>query len=218
MSIKKKYLYDPPLLVKKMFYNFQWSTISSKILLTFDDGPNPNTTEKILKELENHSVKAVFFCVGENLEKFPSIAAEIISQGHSIGNHTQKHQKLTKLSKKEIISSIDKVQYFTQENLDYKIKYFRPPHGRFTLGLKNIISERELTNVMWSLLTYDYKNDLNIVKFAVNNYLNTNSIVVLHDSIKSKDIITDSIKYIVENTQKNNYQIGTPAECLKSFS
>ena len=61
---------------------------------------------------------------------------------------------------------------------------------------------------MWSLLTYDYKNDLNIVKFAVNNYLMHNSIIVLHDSNKSKSIITDSIKYIVEATLKFEYQIG----------
>lgn len=214
----KKYLYNPPWLVKKMFSNFQWNSNTSKILLTFDDGPNPNTTEKILKELENQSIKAIFFCVGENLEKYTSIASEIISQGHIIGNHTHKHQKITKLTKTEIIASIEKVQHFAEEKLDYKIKYFRPPHGRFTLGLKNIISERELTNVMWSLLTYDYKNELNIVKFAINNYLNKTSIVVLHDSNKSKDIITDSIKYIVEDTKKNHYQIGIPAECLKSFS
>ena len=55
---------------------------------------------------------------------------------------------------------------------------------------------------MWSLLTYDYKNDINIVKFAINNYLNSNSIIVLHDSNKSKNIIADSIKYIVEAALK----------------
>lgn len=215
---QKKYLYDPPILVKKLLSNFQWNSITSKVLLTFDDGPNPNTTEMILKELDDQSIKAVFFCVGENLEKYPSIAKEILSQGHIIGNHTQKHEKLTTLSNNEIIQSINAVQSYSEEKLDYKIEYFRPPHGRFTFGLNKILAERGLTNIMWSLLTYDYKNELNIVKFAVNKYLNKSSIIVLHDSNKSKDIITDSVKYIVESTHKNKYQIGNPSECLKSFS
>jgi hypothetical protein len=71
---------------------------------------------------------------------------------------------------------------------------------------------------MWSLLTYDYKNDLNIVKFAISKNLFSNSIIVLHDSNKSKDIISESIKVITEEVEKKKYQIGKPSECLKSFS
>lgn len=211
-------MYNPPKIVKKAFNKFQWESINEKILITFDDGPNPNTTELILRELENQKINSVFFCVGENLEKYPSLAKEIISSGHSIGNHTQQHKKITTLSNDEIIKSIVKVQKLADEHLNYKIQYFRPPHGRFNLSLNKILEKKHLINVMWSLLTYDYKNDLNIVKFAINNYLNNNSIIVLHDSNKSKNIITDSIKYIVEATQKCEYQIGKPSECLKSFS
>ncbi|MCW8848670.1 MAG: polysaccharide deacetylase family protein [Melioribacteraceae bacterium] len=218
MSKLKKYLYNPPKIVKKVFNNFQWDSINEEILITFDDGPNPNTTELILRELENQNINAVFFCVGENLEKYPSLAKEIISSGHLIGNHTHQHRKITTLSNPEIIESIVKVQKFADEYLNYKIQYFRPPHGRFNLGLNKLLAKEYLINVMWSLLTYDYKNDLNIVKFAVNNYLMHNSIIVLHDSNKSKNIITDSIKYIVEATLKCEYQIGKPSECLKSFS
>ena len=218
MSILKKYMYNPPKIVKKAFNKFQWESINEKILITFDDGPNPNTTELILRELENQKINSVFFCVGENLEKYPSLAKEIISSGHLIGNHTQQHKKITTLSNDEIIKSIVKVQKLADEHLNYKIQYFRPPHGRFNLSLNKILEKKHLINVMWSLLTYDYKNDLNIVKFAINNYLNNNSIIVLHDSNKSKNIITDSIKYIVEATQKCEYQIGKPSECLKSFS
>jgi len=218
MSKLKKYLYNPPKIVKKVFNNFHWDSINEEILITFDDGPNPNTTELILRELENQKINAVFFCVGENLEKYPSLAKEIISSGHLIGNHTHQHRKITTQSNPEIIESIVKVQKFADEYLNYKIQYFRPPHGRFNLGLNKLLAKEYLINVMWSLLTYDYKNDLNIVKFAVNNYLMHNSIIVLHDSNKSKSIITDSIKYIVEATLKCEYKIGKPSECLKSFS
>jgi hypothetical protein len=69
--------------------------------------------------------------------------------------------------------------------------------------------------VMWSLLTYDYKNDFNLVKFITTKFLKNNSIIVLHDSMKSKGIILDSINTIVEQAAENGFEIGEPAECLK---
>jgi hypothetical protein len=68
---------------------------------------------------------------------------------------------------------------------------------------------------MWSLLTYDYKNDINLVKLVASKYMRRNSIIVLHDSLKSKDIIVDSINFIAEQAEKNGFEIGEPAECLK---
>ena len=210
-----KYLYNPPVLIKKIFNNFQWNSITDKILFTFDDGPNPKTTEIILKELSNLKIKTIFFCVGENLDKHTTIAKEILSEGHLIGNHTYSHRRIYRKPKNEVIKSIEQVQNIALEKLNYKIKYFRPPYGNYDLRTSSILKQLNLQNVMWSLLTYDYKNDINIVKFAVRKYLQKNSIIVLHDSNKSKNIIEDSIKIIVEESNKNKFKIGNPSECLK---
>ncbi len=210
-----KYLYSPPFLVKKMFSSFQWDSNIPKVLLTFDDGPEPEVTELILKELDDKKIKSIFFCVGENLEKYPSLAKQILAEGHEIGNHTTQHRRIQKLKRDDILQSINNVQQIAEEKLDYKIKYFRPPYGNFDLRTSGIMKETKLQNVMWSLVTYDYKNDLNIVKFATSKYLRKNSIVVLHDNIKSKSIIKDSIQFVLEEAQKKNYEIGKPSECLK---
>ena len=67
---------------------------------------------------------------------------------------------------------------------------------------------------MWSLLTFDYKNDLNIVKFALDHYLTENSIIVLHDSDKSKNVIENSIEIIAEKSAEKGFDLGAPSECL----
>lgn len=210
-----KYSYNPPLLIKKIFADFRWSTVNDKILLTFDDGPIPETTDLILERLKKYNIKGLFFCVGDNIKKYPSLAEKILSGGHTIGNHTFHHINLLKFNNKDLNVEIDSFNSLMQKVFNYDVNYFRPPHGRFTLSLLKKLKRKNLTNVMWSLLTYDYKNDLNLVKFAVENYLKKNSIIVLHDSLKSKNIIENSIKFIVEKAEQHHFEFGDPAGCLK---
>jgi len=77
-----------------------------------------------------------------------------------------------------------------------EVKYFRPPHGRFNLYTNKILKERGMVNVMWSLLTYDFKGDISKVKMSVSWCIQNNSIIVLHDNLKSEKIISESIDYI----------------------
>lgn len=210
----KSFYYSPPILVKKIFSDFYWETTNQKILLTFDDGPNPGTTEIILKKLSDEKVKALFFCVGDNVNKYPELVKEILNEGHSFGNHTLSHKTLNKISDNEKEYQISSVNRVFLDEFGIKVKYFRPPHGKFQLSTSKFMKKHQLTNVMWSLLTFDYKNDLSIVKFAVEKYLKQNSIIVLHDNNKSKNIILDSISLIIDEAQKRNYQFGESNECL----
>lgn len=210
-----KYIYNPPFIFKKIFQEWKWNTSNNKILLTFDDGPLSETTPLILNVLEKSKVKALFFCVGNNVTQNPNLVSEILNRGHEIGNHTMNHKRITKLTEKEISYEIDNFNQLMLDKFNYKVKYFRPPHGRFNLITQKELKNRNMINVMWSLLTRDYKNDFNLVKFAVDNYLSQDSIIVLHDSLKSKGIILDSIKYIQDKANDNIFDFGVPAECLK---
>lgn len=210
-----KYLYDPPQIIKKLFSDFEWNTANQKILLTFDDGPNPGTTEIILEILEHSGLKAVFFCVGNNIKQYPDLVLRILKQGHTIGNHTFNHNDVIFLDRIKLKDEIIAVNDLLIQQFNYRVRYFRPPHGRFGGGLSRQLNDIGMKNVMWSLLTFDYKNDLNIVKFTVKKYLKNNSIVVLHDSRKSKDIIRESIEFILQTANIKGYEIGVPAECLR---
>ena len=209
-----KYLYNPPMVLKKIFCDFSWNTNNGKVLLTFDDGPNPGTTEIILKKLSEEKIKALFFCVGDNVQKYPELIEQIKVEGHTFGNHTLNHKILKTLTNEEKDHQISSVNNLFVDKFNINLKYFRPSHGKFQLSTLSLMKKHQLKNVMWSLLTYDYKNDLSIVKFAIEKYLKPNSIIVLHDSHKSKSIISDSISLIADEVRKKNYQFGGADECL----
>lgn len=210
-----KYHYNPPGIIKKMFGSFAWDSACGKILLTFDDGPNESTTGAILNLLSEKGLKGVFFCVGANVKKHPELVKKILAGGHVIANHTFNHKKLTELSFMESIHETNSFTLLMKDEFGYDVEYFRPPHGKFKPGTASLIKKCGLKNVMWSLLTYDYKNDMKVVKFAVEKYLRNDSIVVMHDSVKSEKIIGDTINLVVETALKRGYEIGEPQECLR---
>jgi peptidoglycan/xylan/chitin deacetylase (PgdA/CDA1 family) len=207
--------YKPPILVQKLFGNFFWKTSNSKILLTFDDGPTEAATQKILNILSAKHLKAVFFCVGNNIKKYPELAKKILSDGHTIANHTMNHKILTRMNREESIEEIRTLNELMKEKFNYNIKFFRPPHGRFNFRTNGILKELNLECVMWNLLTYDYENNIEEVIYAIDNYLSENSIIVFHDSIKCSDIIGEALNYTIEQVSKKGYEFGEPEECLK---
>ncbi len=209
-----QFLYNPPRIVKLLFNRFYWDSRSNEILITFDDGPNPGTTEIILELLNKQKIKALFFLVGENINKYPDLVKKILNDGHEIGNHTMNHAILTKLNKVERIKEIRSVQKIMLKNFGYSIRYFRPPHGRFFPNLSGELKELGLKNVMWSLLTYDFKNDFATVKSVTEKHLGGNSIVVFHDSKKSSKIIAESLELLFKTVEAKHFVIGEPNRCL----
>jgi peptidoglycan-N-acetylglucosamine deacetylase len=210
-----KYYYNPPSIVKILNRNFYWSTGNNKILLTFDDGPTEAATMKILSILRANHLKTVFFCVGNNIKNQPALAERILSDGHIIANHTMNHKLLTKMSSEESIVELSTFNKLMKDKFNYNVKYFRPAHGRFNFKTNGILKELNLECVMWNLLTYDYENNIEKVKYAIDNYLNENSILVFHDSIKCGDIIEEALNYTIEQADKMDLKFGEPEDCLK---
>ena len=207
--------YCPPVLIKKLFDDFIWQTTNNKILLTFDDGPTEKSTPVILESLNKHKIKAAFFCVGENIQKYSKLTEHLIDEGHLIANHTMKHNVFTKITREESAEEINSFVDLLKVNFNYNVKYFRPPHGRFNLKTNRLLKKQNLKCVMWSLLSHDYKNKFEKVKFGIDKYLKENSIIVFHDNSKSNSIIEESLNYIIKIAAEKGYQFGEPEECLR---
>ena len=207
--------YCPPLIVKKIFSESVWNTSNNKILLTFDDGPAESTTPSIIGLLKKNNIRAAFFCVGENIQKYPGLAKELIIEGNMIANHTMKHKLITKISNDEAEMEIKSFNNLLKKKFDYDVNYFRPPHGRFNFKTNGLLKKQNLKCVMWSLLAHDYENNIKKVKHGIDKYLRRNSIIVFHDNLKSNSIIEESINYTIEVAAKKGFEFGEPEDCLK---
>ena len=193
------------------------------VYLTFDDGPIPESTPFILDTLKEHGVKATFFVVGENVKRYPDLFRRIISEGHSIGNHTYNHMGSLKHYVRTYLSNIETADAVMQTaanvggdrklgvrneelgvNSSLEKPLFRPPHGWMWLSAYHLLMKRGYTIVMWDLVTRDYSRNLNAFDIFRNvvYYTRNGSIITFHDSLKSiqklKYALPASIRYLKE--------------------
>ena len=179
------YSVRPNWLMRKVYSSALWRvpTQEKKIFLTFDDGPIPEITPEVLSILKKYKAKATFFCVGANIEKHPEVFQKIISEEHSIGNHTYNHLNGWKTNTKEYLENVSK----WNSNCNYETKMFRPPYGKMKLPQYSILNT-QYTIVMWDALSGDFDQTISEEKCLQNVLTKTRegSIVVFHDSIKAK--------------------------------
>ncbi|NPA68249.1 MAG: polysaccharide deacetylase family protein [Chlorobi bacterium] len=167
----------------------------SKILLTFDDGPHPEITPQILKVLKKHNQKAIFFCIGKNIEKYPEIAKQIIAEGHTIGNHSFSHSYFFDFfSTKKIIKELEKtniiIEKLTGENCDI----FRPPYGVTNPNIAKAVKILNLRVAGWNIRSLDtVKNKKQVLKRLKK--AKPGDIVLFHDTKKdTPEILNDFLR------------------------
>jgi peptidoglycan/xylan/chitin deacetylase (PgdA/CDA1 family) len=171
------------------------------IYLTFDDGPVPEVTPWVLDTLKQYKVTATFFCVGENVKKYPEIYRRILDEGHSVGNHTFTHQSGYRCSNKEYQQEVMQASTYIDSRL------FRPPYGKIKrVQRKNINQDYEI--VMWDVLSgdFDVKNSANQCTTNVLNHIQDRSIVVFHDSVKAMPRLSGCLEDILSEINHRGYQ------------
>ncbi|HFX18162.1 MAG TPA: polysaccharide deacetylase family protein, partial [Flavobacteriales bacterium] len=122
-----------PFPLRRLFPNliFEQPNNQNTIYLTFDDGPTPEVTAWVLNLLQKERVKANFFLIGNNIQKYPDIVKDIVSQGHQIANHTFNHNDAWQYSTKDYMQDVFKTEDLIDQ-LGASKKLFRPPYGRLT--------------------------------------------------------------------------------------
>ena len=130
-------------------------------VLTFDDGPNPKVTPKVLDTLKEHGVQgAVFFVTGQNAQRYPDLLRRIVDEGHVLGGHTWNHPSLTSLSKQQALSELTRTDEAVDKALgyDYPLNLVRPPYGATNTSVLETIGEAYGGNsVLWQVDSEDWK-------------------------------------------------------------
>ena len=193
-----------PDFIKLMWRTPVWRINPSEkvIYLTFDDGPNPEVTPRVLDILDEFEAKATFFCVGENVLKYPKIFQEVKHRGHAVGNHTFNHVKGTEKTVKEYVDNVGKAHEYIHSKL------FRPPHGRITLSQVNKL-KADFKIIMWDFITYDFDRQVTSTEILkeVKIRSRNGSVVIFHDSLKARKNVLEALPEALRYWKKEGYEV-----------
>ncbi len=198
-------IFRMPIWLHRIYPRYIWRipTQQQHLYLSFDDGPDPEVTLYVLDLLDKYNAKATFFCVGDNISRFPEIFREILNRGHKVGNHTHHHLKGWSTKWNDYRADIEKCQNMMGPISDYPL--FRPPYGRIQSSQGKKLITMGYSCIMWDILSYDYDKRLNI-PVALKRIIQGSrpgSIVVFHDSQKAKNQLKQLLPaYLREMTNR----------------
>ncbi len=199
------YLIHTPAFVQNLFPRFLWreETDEKKIYLTFDDGPVPEVTPWVLDQLKQHNAHATFFCVGENVMKYPDLFRQIKEQGHGVGNHTHNHLSGWATDYTAYIQNVEICSQLVNSTL------FRPPYGRLRRRQAQELM-RHYRIVMWDVLSGDFDPELDPVRCYSNvvDHAGEGSIVVFHDSVKAWDNLHYTLPRVLSHFRDKGFEFA----------
>jgi peptidoglycan-N-acetylglucosamine deacetylase len=196
-------------LIKRMFSNYVWNIPNNenKVYLTFDDGPTPEITEWTLAQLKSYNAKATFFCIGDNVRKFPEIYQRISYEGHSTGNHTYNHLNGWKTSTNDYIDNAKSYQTEHSKLNAEHCQLFRPPYGKIKPSQSKNLRNLGYKIIMWDVISYDFDGKT-VPEKCLDNVLKnvqSGSIIVFHDSKKAFNNLEYTLPRTLKFLKKNGF-------------
>jgi peptidoglycan/xylan/chitin deacetylase (PgdA/CDA1 family) len=194
------------------------SSSEHEVALTFDDGPSPLYTGKILALLKEHQVKATFFVLGCKVERYPLVIKEMVREGHEVGNHTFDHPRLTQTPKPVCERELERTR------LDLKLLgcscdrlLVRPPYSAYNDQLVSYLKHTSRKLVLWSLDSGDWRGlDAGTIIHNVLDRVKNGSIIVFHDSDEKDQAdrrpTVEALKVILPALKARGYRLVTISE------
>ena len=187
----------------------------ARVALTFDDGPHPRYTPKVLDILKEYGVPATFFCVGTNVETYPDLVRRAVEEGHEIGNHTYNHYHVAKLTDEALYEDITACGDALAKITGAHPRFFRPPEGVCSEAVKSYCDKEGMAIVMWSVDTRDWAHTpvkeiyQNVRKNAKNG-----SIILMHDFIGKNSPTHDALRCVIPMLLELGYEFVTVSQLL----
>jgi chitin deacetylase len=184
------------------------------IALTFDDGPWQKSTLQILDVLKKNKVKATFFVVGRQVERYPQLVKQIVNEGHALGNHSWSHQ-YHHFNQSGVLREIDGTTELVYKTTGVKTNLFRPPGGVMNNGLASYAHEKKYGIIMWSAdsLDWRYRNTAGLVDRVLRE-ARPGGIVLMHDGGGNRHATVEALPIVISQLKKRGYYFVTVPELL----
>jgi len=205
--------HSTPRSAPKLVYN-SVDTDHPVVAMTFDDGPHPELTPKLLDLLKSRNIRATFYVVGRNVQAYPEIAKRIVDEGHEIANHTWSHPSLTKIGAARVKSEMDQTTEAIRKATGVTPKTMRPPYGATNAALNRRLNEEfKMPVIMWSVDPQDwrYRNAARVSSHILSN-AKPGDIILAHD-IHASTIA--AMPAVFDGLLKKGYQFLTVSELLE---
>ena len=186
-----------------------------KIALSFDDGPHPKTTDKILDVLAKYGIKATFFVVGENVEYYSAAAIRAVREGHEIGNHTYHHTLLSRTCENTITEEIRKTDEIIFRTAGIHPKLFRPPEGAYGECALKTAQNMHYRMILWTVDTRDWERPpaQTIVETVMAN-VKGGSIVLFHDYMHKNAQTMQALEILIPKLLEKGFEFVTVSELI----
>ena len=189
---------------------------TKKIALTFDDGPHPRYTERILNILDKYGVKATFFVIGVNIQNYPEPLKKIYAAGHEVGNHSFSHDNRRDLDEKSAEYEMKKCDELISKSIGVRPKLFRPPRGVCNQNVVDAARSLGYSVVLWSIDTLDWKGtpSATIVN-SVTSDISGGDIILMHDYTSLKNTTCDALEIMIPKLLSEGYEFVTVSQLIK---
>lgn len=179
------------------------ATEEQAVYLTFDDGPHQKATRFVLDTLAQYDAKATFFCIGKNVLAHPKLYAELLANGHTVGNHTQNHMNGWKNKTTDYLANIHMAAAYIDSHL------FRPPYGRIKRKQAKLLlnSNPPWKIYMWDVLSGDFDHEISPQQCLDNvlKHIAPGSIITFHDSEKAWERMSYALPHVLEYCKQKNW-------------
>ncbi len=206
-------------IVSKIVPDVMWFGTADKpyTALTFDDGPHPINTPKVLKILDQYDIRATFFIIGRGAKKYPALLKEIRDRGHQIANHFYEDKRVVLRDRTEVEDSLDKTEGLIQQRS--QPLYLRPAKGWFGPMLLEIASNKGYILVLGSIYPQDASGVPSLyIEWAVRRLMRSGSIIVLHDGGRDCSNTIAALPKIIESAQDKGLEFVTVEEMYEAMS
>ena len=189
---------------------------TKKIALTFDDGPHPRYTERILDILDRYDIKATFFVIGVNIQNYPEPFAKVVAAGHEIGNHSFSHSVCGSREYTDIVAEMQKCDSLIFDITGKKPSLYRPPCGIYDVEVVSAAKKAGHSVVLWSVDTLDWKNTPpEEIKKNVLDSVKGGEIILMHDYTSGKNTTCEALELMIPELLSEGYEFVTVSELIK---